>query len=237
LRAEVAKATARALPATIKLWSRLSKHLIQGAAMSARSAARIEEEKRDDSSPRFDPEHRAYVMSAVVMAVSFLEATINELFAQAADGRLKGLNADATRRLSGCWGLEGFQTLSLLEKFNAAVLLTGNVPFTKGALPYQDVQLLVRLRNALVHYRPEWMTAASEADATVERRRLEKSLKGKFPINPLIAKGNPFWPDKCLGYGCAKWAVESAVKFADEFFSRMGLPSPHDDVRLHLNTQ
>ena len=32
-----------------------------------------------------------------------------------------------------------------------------------------------------------------------------------------------FFPDRCLGYGCAKWAIVSARAFADEFYNRMGV--------------
>jgi len=35
--------------------------------------------------------------------------------------------------------------------------------------------------------------------------------------------GNPYFPDKCLGAGCAEWAVVSAKSFADDFCSRLDI--------------
>ncbi len=50
-----------------------------------------------------------------------------------------------------------------------------------------------------------------------------------FAPNPFFSgSGNPFFPDKCLGHGCAKWALESSVEFADAFFSRMGIVPRHE---------
>jgi hypothetical protein len=62
-------------------------------------------------------------------------------------------------------------------------------------------------------------------------------LGGKFIANPLTGQDNPFYPDKCLGHGCAEWAVNSSVKFNDDFFSRMGLLSSYDPVCDKLNTK
>ena len=31
------------------------------------------------------------------------------------------------------------------------------------------------------------------------------SLRGKFVLNPLTGKGNPFYPDKCLDHSYAAW--------------------------------
>lgn len=52
--------------------------------------------------------------------------------------------------------------------------------------------------------------------------KLEVQINKRFPPNKMMAgTGNPFWPDKCLGGGCANWAVESATKFAKEAFGRL----------------
>jgi len=61
----------------------------------ARQSAKMEREHRDKSwSHRNESgafaEHRAYVTGAILAAVTFLEATINELFADTADKRAVG---------------------------------------------------------------------------------------------------------------------------------------------------
>ncbi|MEO0941606.1 MAG: hypothetical protein AAFY30_08605, partial [Cyanobacteria bacterium J06642_12] len=49
----------------------------------------------------------------------------------------------------------------------------------------------------------------------------------RFAENPLVFGTKPFFPDRCLGHGCAKWALDSCVSFVEEFYSEMGL-SPKD---------
>lgn len=73
---------------------------------------------------------------------------------------------------------------SILEKFQIALALCGRAEFAKGKNPYPDVHLLIQLRNALVHYTPEWVTTVSESDPDeVTIQELEKKLKRKFSLN------------------------------------------------------
>ena len=54
-----------------------------------------------------------------------------------------------------------------------------------------------------------------------------------FPENPLAGSGNAFFPDKVLGYGCAAWAVMSALEFADNFWSSISVV-PHYQAYRHM---
>ena len=108
----------------------------------------------------------------------------------------------------------------ILKKYQFALKFAQQPIFIKNEPPYKDVGLLIRLRNELVHYKPETLGGTDIHD-------LQGELETKFPINALMANsGNPFFPDKCLGYGCAKWALISSKTFADEFFNKLGL-TPH----------
>ena len=46
--------------------------------------------------------------------------------------------------------------LPILEKYQMAIFLAGKEPLPEGREPYQPADLLIALRNALVHFRPEW---------------------------------------------------------------------------------
>jgi len=59
-------------------------------------------------------------------------------------------------------------------------------------------------------------------------------FRGRFVLNALTGQGNPFWPDKLLGAGCARWAQQVTMTFIDAFFSRLDLPAPYDNVRAEL---
>jgi hypothetical protein len=171
----------------------------------------------------FDMSHRAYATNAVLSSVAYLEAVINELFQDAADGHgsyLQPLPKETHDSLAELWNdiEKGMRSIvSILSKFQLALFCARKPKFEEGQRPYQDVKLLIDLRNALVHYKPTTLGGDT-------RHRLEAGLQTKFPENSLMrGMGNPYLPDKCLGHGCADWAVRSVRTFADEFCLRLGI--------------
>jgi hypothetical protein len=221
---------------SLSVRSYYSSHHVQAAALFARSACAIEQHHPGGAWDDAAVDHRAYVTGSVISSVAFLEALINELFLDAAEhhsGHYKVLGRQALNTLGGMW--EYIERQEILGKFQVALLLLGKPPFAKGQAPYQDAQALVLIRNALVHYRPESRAAGDEADANLTA--LGKKLTGKFPLNPLTGKGNSFFPDKCLGHGCAAWSVRTSVALADEFFAHLGCAAPYQRLRPRLLTE
>ncbi len=196
---------------------------------SARHFAALAKQIEDaGGKARFDIKHRSYVTASIFAAVSFLESAINELFKDAWDEskeRLKeseyvnSLPPNVLQALAAEWGsTEAVNKHSYsLGKFNVALAAAGQTEFDEGQQPYQDANLLIKLRNTLVHFKPETLGGTDE-------HQLDRKLRGKFALNKLMdGTGNPPFPDKWLGFGCCEWAVSSTESFADEFFSRMGL--------------
>ena len=238
----------------IKVSHQLSFSHIKAAALFAQLSYEIEDNYDDsqDTSELFD-KHRSYVMGSIITTVSYLEATINELFTDVADGVYSnGLDHNVIALMTRMWKLEikppnttkGGKTYSplddlkpsVLQKFQIALTLAGKDLFDTGKAPYQDVDYLILLRNALIHYKPEWIGTGESYNQTLNeklRQKLEKKIK---KLNPMTREGSLFFPHRCLGYGCAKWAVESSLNFSNEFFSKIGLPSNLDqDYQLSLN--
>lgn len=179
-------------------------------------------------------EHRALVTASLFATAAFLEATINELFADAADEeheheRLAGLGL-ARPALAEAWRKKIRRCRPpTLAKYDRALELAGHPRFDRAADLWRDVRAVFELRNAIVHYVPEWVNFAKEAS---DPTNSFTALAGRFSPNALYAdSGNPFRPDRCLGYGCSRWALHAALAFADEFARRMGLPVPLADYR------
>ena len=63
------------------------------------------------------------------------------------------------------------------------------------------------------------------AESAVALESLEKRLRTKFPPNALVPAKAPWFPDRCLGAGCATWAVKTVQVFSDDFCHRMGIPT------------
>lgn len=179
-------------------------------------------------------EHKACVVTSIMLSAAFLEATINELWVDCSEAfdpdRLEGIQGHKV--MAALWGESRFKWSTMLDKFERALELNAKPGLSRGANPYQDVKLLVDLRNALVHYEPETISSFSYDDERQgTEHEFEKKLRGRFELNSLTGAGNSFYPDKVLGAGCARWAVASAVAFADAFFEKLGIPSMYDHVR------
>lgn len=177
-------------------------------------------------------EHRSNVAASVLSSVTFLEASINELFASASHDNLEvggKLSAEERYRLTGAASM--IANNRLLDRFQLALYLLDRAAFDIGAQPYQDAKLLISLRNELVHYKPQFRGAADSDELT----NWAKALASKrFSLNPFTSAGNPFFPDKCLSHGCTVWAWNAAVAFTDDFFARLGVKPVYDILRNSL---
>jgi hypothetical protein len=206
-----------------------SRHYLTSQQLwSARHYGRLcaEREQACTGRANFDIPHRGYAISAVLSAVAFLDALVNEVFQDAADSsndvgaRIAPLGKQCIALMAEFWNATeaGSRYVDVLTKFQMALLFADTPRLDAGANPYQDAKLLVLLRNQLVHFRPAWTTHGQET-------KLEKQLSDKFPPNALLAgTGNPWFPDKCLGAGCAEWAWKSSLALADEWTKRLSLP-------------
>jgi hypothetical protein len=161
--------------------------------------------------------HRAYVTGSVVFSVAFLEASINEFFLEAVDGNqitLAGMTVQQMECVANRWE----ERRNVLGKYQIALAACGVQLFDEDAEPFQGTYGLVKMRNVLIHYRSEW------DDELKEHQTVEKLVKGRFHLNGLAHPGSLWFPDQCLGAGCAEWAVNQAAQFVGEFCQRLGIP-------------
>jgi len=198
-----------------------TKQHFEAARYFANCAASIENkfQKADLKDEIGKSQHRAYVVGAVVAATMAMETCINEIYLDACDKnrqKLSGLDEQKMALLAEWWPhLE--RHVKILLKYQHALLLVGKSALLKGENPYQDADNLVYLRNTLTHYKPEWDDAKMHVEI---RRRLE----GKFDVNPLAPGAYLWFPEQCLGSGCANWAVGTAEEFVRAFCEHFGIP-------------
>ena len=92
------------------------------------------------------------------------------------------------------------------EKWQRLLECCGLTRLNEGTPLAQGPVLVIRLRNALVHFKPENIAADEE-------HKLERLLRGKFRENRLMeGSQNPWWPSHGLGYGCTERALTSSVQ-------------------------
>ena len=185
-----------------------SQHLVL-AHDFAKAALALEEPRRENLTTKEKWQHRGDVTAAVMSAAAYLEDLISELYVNMRNlprpKLVKKLRASAKPEAS-----------KVLNKYQLALSVSDGDPFDQSSSPYYDAESLFRLRDALVNYlnfRP------------VGRRGLHGRVDGKFPLNPYAAVEGRWFPDRCLGAGCARWAVSTAEVFGDDFCRRMGIPA------------
>jgi hypothetical protein len=200
-----------ALPMGIGMRLYFSTYLLASAALSSRLAGEIEARHQGES--YFDLDHRARVFSSILASVGFLEAMVNELFQNAVDdyvppgGAITSLDENVRRLMAEYWrATEKGERVRVLHKYQALLTFAGEPAMDRGTIPYQAANDVIMLRNEIAHFRPQ---SVSPGKPTKMETRLRH---WGFKDNRLMQEsGNPWWPDKCLGYGCSQWALQSVV--------------------------
>lgn len=201
------------------------------ADLFAKAAAELEEQENRDERGLY-ARHQAYTSGAVLAAVAFMEGYINELFSHCAGGlggsSVHGLSIDERSLLGRLWkrGVPRTARFAVLDKYDIALDLLAKPPFDRGQEPFQGASALIALRNALIHFEPEFYPVPNLRGDPIPQDvlpDLEKKLHGRFALNPLAYDQFGFFPDKCLSAGGARWAVESSTSLVYAFVKRMGI--------------
>jgi len=220
---------------------------IQSAATLCRLGYGIEKTIAASGPPQQDLllQHEAFILNSVLSTVSFLESTVNELYADAADDVClftDEKNEALLRTIGERWRNEkNFDRAPMISKYQKILAIAGMPPFDEKDQAFANVRILVGIRNHFMHYKREWVVirerGAAAADEGTTADKFGKVLRKKFAPNPLAAGNLPFFPDQCLGHGCAEWAIVNSIIFTDEFFRRLELPAPYEGIRDELKTR
>lgn len=209
----------------------LSTEHLWNARHMARLCAERENTLAAQSFEGIDMQTRSYATASILEAVAYLESYVNEVWQDAADHRpgednprLGTLTPAVIGRLGQLWNSDRLKrTLSVLEKYSVAAAFADQPPLDAGAEPYQSVHALIKLRNELMHWKPEIHWGDEERD-------LEKLLKPRIGVNRLFRVGSPWFPHHVLCASCADWAVRRSVEFVDIWRRRMGVQDYHTPV-------
>lgn len=190
------------------------------SAASAKAAGKLESE--------FDHsrigEHRQRVVTAIVMGAAAIEAAVNEACCDVIDEpdycRVK---SSVVEMFALCWKEPlGLERRSALEKCEVFIKVCArhnpqdSLKLLKGCRSWERAGTLFRLRNLLMHYRP--LTITDDGDGGDSQvRKIRAALEDSVDRNAFSSLGNPFYPDRILGYGCASWAFLSAAEFLRDF--------------------
>ncbi len=184
---------------------------LRTAAQSARVCSLLDQRARPLPEP-WPARYRHHAAISVFFSVAALEAAINELFSMAADryvGAFKDSPADLMERMVAVW--PDAERADILAKYALVARLANREPLPEDKTPYQPAKTLVQLRNALVHFKPEWDTAPED------HLKMERRLRSYVTPNPHASEDLPFIPVRVLGHSCASWAVATTLNYMHAF--------------------
>ncbi len=210
---------------SLKSRTNLAVQHIFAAAYFSRNAKGLEEVNAGKTFGDFYEEIVWNVSSAILFSVAALEADVNEIFIDA-NINLKEYDKEL---LDEIWNL--IEQKTILDKYEMALFLKKKERFDKGNSTYQDTTNLIKLRNALVHFKPEW------SDEKKEHKKIEDRLRGKFQLSPFLPAETEFFPKKCMSHGCAEWSVKTALAFRAFFSHKAGLSDRFAPFVGRLNTK
>lgn len=210
---------------TLRQKSAFAVQHLMAAARFSRMCGKIEQENSGKPFGGFFDEQIACVSATVLLSTASLESNINEYLSEI-DSNFPELNDQMKKE-----AFDLIEKKGVLEKYQFALAFKGKEKMLEGEQPFQDASALIKIRNALVHFKPEWH------DEQKEHKKLEKLLSGKFTLNPSLASDGVFFPQRCISYGCTQWSVKSAFNFMKKFSELSGLALRFDKHQGKFDTE
>lgn len=171
---------------------------------------------------------RSYISTTLILAGSMLEANIYERFLDVKDNILviSGFNLCA---LNTDW--EKIKKRSaILRKYDEFATLSGNI-LDKNDVKYKEIEILVKIRNALVHYVPQWdyeKTPLNEIEKSVSQ------ISTSVDYSPFIPSTNPYFPSRCMSASFGQWAVNASLDFIKYFEDSIPITNKCEHLRSDL---
>jgi len=218
----------------IKAMQYLAKNYIESSMIFSRNARLTELKGTIDYYDKSN--HLANVIGSVLFSVLYLESTINEFYINVTDhiDYKSDKKAKNKKIISEFWNSDKFVNYSILEKYQYALILMDCDKFNETVNPFQNIKILISLRNYLVHYRPEWVELKTDQTDKIQIANLEKKLKGKFDIKKLSKGDNDFFPNKYIVFGCTDWAISNSIQFVNDFYNKLDLEYIYKEIISEL---
>jgi hypothetical protein len=208
---------------TIRGYNRLNLTLLHftSAIKSWHRVAEVEQQHAGEDFGAFWEEMAERSIAGVFSVVAGLETYSNELFIN----RATTFPDLPLKLLDEMW--PDFERKPVIAKFVSILHLRDETQKITGKRPCQDIADLVELRNALMHFAPEWSYQKDDhADISTQ-------LAPRFEPSEWYV-GQPMFPKGWVTARALEWAISSAVKFVDEFQLKATLPDRLEHIRTRV---
>jgi hypothetical protein len=206
--------------ATVTATANIRRGLSVQNLLAARKAALVvgQVESNNAGAAEFGPwadDILTAVPVAIIMSAAALEAGVNESIKDILDQPDK-------------YSLSGTQIADLTSEFDSqfgdprtrakkVAKIVGR-PADLTQPEWRDIELLIWMRNRLVHFKPRW-----DHEAIPEEAMFLALLKRVGRPNRFFARPKPEMPHGAFTYGCTKWAVRAVTAFQVHFAAHVGV--------------
>ena len=189
---------------------------IVGACRLEQLARSREQTQVEAPSELLATEHRALVMAAVSQAVAAFESDLTELRVY---GAVMPNPAEAVNKLKV---IKKDSQQGILARWNLALVALGMHQIGATDPLYEETQLLVDLRNELMHYNSDW-------DGRTKKDLAQRFATKTFKAPSRLAGST--WPLYLLHADLAAWSCKTALAYLTEIYARLGVESQIDRNR------
>jgi hypothetical protein len=161
---------------------------------------------------------------SLVFAEASLEAFLNESIELACDRSHDTQEPQIVSSFAQLMSDFEASRMPLESRFQIAHWMLTGKPYDKGAQPYQDFALLMRVRNALVHFKPDPAIAVSrmgELAPAPSSNVLLDSLRSKNILADLQQGVQASWTLFVGTKAAAEWACNTAGQMVLDFLSKL----------------
>lgn len=199
--------------ATAKTRMNLAIHHLFAAC---RLAARVGEIERANASAPFGEfweEIFQNSLGVAMMTVACMECYANELFFE------NSVLESVLTPVAAATVADLVDKQSILRKYSTALAIRTGSELEFGIVPVENAHALIRLRNRVVHFYPEWFGEQGK------HKELSKVLQDKFKTSGFLAS-EPVFPRAWASNDFCVWALRTTVTFLKHFYAQAGLPFP-----------
>ncbi len=205
---------------------------LNASLLTMKLARRIEEtakERQEYSAQEYSQmrsDYISYSASSIISSVAALESNINEiLFLKNIENCLNVIEQSIYKESTALSKYKFDSKRSVLDQFEynssiifkyqiIAFLLNGEFICRDKKTKIEDVEYLICIRNALVHFSPEVEAELMGQSFELKRHaHLKKSKKNRFPYSPLFGEEYVSFRNSMIHAGSAEWAYNTAKDF------------------------
>jgi len=172
-------------------------------------------------SKRSTLQHRAFgILEAYILTVAALEAFINEFCIEKIEQR-KEAKKSTSHLKKAIYPDEHGHFMDIKQKYECVPRVLWSKSFDKGGKLWNDFVALIRLRNDIMHYTPEWESPGYVPDylSSIYRRivpRQAKSFNDEKTLIDILNTNKSFIDRICIPE-MGMWALDTGVNMVQQF--------------------